>query len=58
MISFRRQGIFFNETVAWRILAPGVIAAAFAPLVHLAVLKMAPYVHGPTRLRPFRRIRP
>jgi hypothetical protein len=57
MICFRRQGIFFNETVAWRILAPGFIAAALAPFVHLTVIKAAPYVHGPTRLRPFRRIR-
>jgi hypothetical protein len=57
MISFRRQGIFFNETVAWRIFAPGFIAAAFAPLIQLAVIKLAPYVHGSTGLRPFRRIR-
>ena len=57
MISFRRQGFFFNEMVAWRILAPGVIAAAIAPFVHLGVVKISPYVHGPARLRPFRRIR-
>ncbi|HEY5741605.1 MAG TPA: hypothetical protein VIS99_03610 [Terrimicrobiaceae bacterium] len=57
MICFRREGIFFNETVAWRIFAPGLIAAFLAPLVHLAVIKVAPHVHGPTRLRPFRRIR-
>ncbi len=57
MICFRRQGVFFNETVAWRILAPGFIAAILAPLVHLTVVKAAPYVHGPMRLRPSRRIR-
>jgi len=37
MICFRRQGIVFNDLVAWRILAPGLIAAVIAPLVHLAV---------------------
>ena len=37
MICFRRQGIFFNEVVAWRIVAPGLFAAIFAPLVHLVV---------------------
>lgn len=37
MISFRRQGIVFNEVVAWRILAPGLFAAVAAPLVHLVV---------------------
>ena len=56
MICFRRQGIFFNETVAWRIIAPGFIAAALTPLVHLTVVRLSPYVHSPTRLRPFRRI--
>jgi hypothetical protein len=54
MICFRRQGIFFNETVAWRIVAPGLFAAVLAPLVHLAVVKIGPHVRGPTRLRPFR----
>ena len=37
MICFRREGIVFNELVAWRILAPGLIAAIFAPLLHLLV---------------------
>lgn len=39
MISFRRQGFVFNDLVAWRILAPGLIAAVFAPLVHLLVVQ-------------------
>lgn len=38
MISFRRQGLVFNEVVAWRILAPGLFAALAAPLVHLLVV--------------------
>ncbi|MEI6337304.1 MAG: hypothetical protein WCQ57_01820 [Verrucomicrobiota bacterium] len=37
MIGFRRQGIIFNDLVAWRILAPGLMAAVIAPLGHLAV---------------------
>jgi hypothetical protein len=53
MICFRRQGIFFNETVAWLIIAPGVIAAALAPLVHLTVVKLGPYVVGPARLQAY-----
>jgi len=39
MICFRRQGIVFNELVVWRILAPGLIAAVFAPLLHLLVVQ-------------------
>jgi hypothetical protein len=54
MICFRRQGIFFNETVAWLIIAPGVFAVMLAPLVHLAVIKLAPYVAAPTRLQTYR----
>jgi len=54
MICFRRQGIFFNETVAWRIAAPGLFAAVLAPLVHLTVVKLRPYVRGPRRLQPYR----
>jgi hypothetical protein len=54
MICFRREGIFFNETVAWRIVAPGLFAAVLAPLVHLSVVKLAPYIRGPTRLQPYR----
>jgi hypothetical protein len=54
MICFRRQGIYFNETVAWLILAPGLFAAVLAPLVHLAVVRLGPYVQGRTRLRAYR----
>ena len=39
MISFRREGFVFNELVAWRILAPGLIAALFAPIVHLIAVQ-------------------
>jgi hypothetical protein len=54
MICFRRQGIFFNETVAWRILAPGAFAALLSPLVHLVVVKLGPYIRGSRRLRAYR----
>jgi hypothetical protein len=54
MICFRRQGIFFNETVAWLIIAPGFFAALLAPLVHLTVIKLAPYVSAPLRLQSYR----
>lgn len=36
MICFRREGVVLNEMVFWRIIGPGLIAAAFAPLVYLA----------------------
>ena len=55
MICFRRQGIVFNETVVWRILAPGLIAAVFAPLVHLLVVQ---YHHFFPDLSPTSRFRP
>ena len=35
MISFRRSGFEFHDTILWLILAPGVMAALFAPLIHL-----------------------
>jgi len=35
MICFRREAFVFNETVFWRIVGPGLLAAIFAPLVHL-----------------------
>jgi hypothetical protein len=54
MICFRRQGIFFNQTVAWLIVTPGLFAAALSPLVHLTVTKLAPYVGGPPRLQAYR----
>jgi hypothetical protein len=54
MICFRRQGIYFNETVAWLILVPGLFAAVLAPLVHLTVVRLAPYVNGRTPLRAYR----
>ena len=43
MISFQ-AGIFFNETVLAN--PPGFIAAAFAPLVQLAVIKLGPMCTG------------
>jgi cell shape-determining protein MreD len=39
MISFRREGLILNELVAWRILAPGLVAAVLAPFVHLLVVQ-------------------
>lgn len=45
MICFRREGFVFNEIVAWRILGPGLIAAALSPLLLLAA-------HGLSRFYP------
>ncbi len=44
MISFRREGLVFNELVVWRILAPGVIAALLAPILHAAVATAAQWL--------------
>lgn len=41
MISVRREGFFFNMDVAWRIIAPGVFAGLYAPIIHLAVASSA-----------------
>lgn len=54
MISFRREGFVFNELVVWRILAPGLIAALFAPLVHLVAVQAGNFIPG---LSPSRRYR-
>jgi hypothetical protein len=46
MISFRREGFVFNELVVWRILTPGLIAALFAPLVHLIAVQGGHFIPG------------
>lgn len=46
MISFRREGFVFNEIVVWLILAPGLIAALFAPLVHLIAVQAGHFIPG------------
>ena len=37
MISLRREGFVFDEAILWRLLAPGLLAGLFAPLLHAAV---------------------
>jgi hypothetical protein len=37
LISLRRQGFEFDPAVLWRVLAPGCIAAIFAPILYAAV---------------------
>lgn len=37
MITMRRETFVFEQAVLWRILAPGMIAALLAPLLHLAI---------------------
>lgn len=46
MISLRREGFFFSEQVVWLILAPGLIAALFAPLVHLVAVQGSHFIPG------------
>lgn len=52
MITVRREGIVFDDAVVWRILAPGILAALFAPLVHLVVLPFEQFFprEAPSRL--------
>ncbi len=54
MISFRREGFVFNELVVWRILAPGLIAALFAPLVHLIAVQAGHLIPGLSSSRRYR----
>jgi hypothetical protein len=44
MITLRREGFFFNELVAWRILGPGLMAAVLSPLLHLLVVQAGQFL--------------
>jgi len=54
MISFRREGLVFNEIVVWRILGPGLVAAVFAPLVHLIATWSSHFVPQAGLIRAYR----
>lgn len=41
MISLRREGFVFDEAIVWRILAPGLLATLFAPLLPVFVRPFA-----------------
>jgi hypothetical protein len=41
MISVRREGFVFEMAVIWRILAPGLLAGLFVPLLHAVVRPFA-----------------
>lgn len=41
MISLRREGLVFDEAMLWRVLAPGLLAGLFAPLLHAVVRPFA-----------------
>jgi len=41
MISLRREGFVFDEAILWRILAPGLLAALFSPLLPFIVRPFA-----------------
>jgi hypothetical protein len=54
MISFRREGFVFEEAVLWRVLAPGLLAALFVPLLHAAVSLFSVFIpedYSPGRSR-------
>jgi len=54
MISLRREGFVFEEAVAWRILAPGALAALFSPLLYLAIEWMNRFLPSePKRVRGY-----
>lgn len=55
MITFRREGIYFGEVTAWRILAPGVMALLLSPLVPLIGWLAAPWMAGSPGMMPKRR---
>lgn len=46
MISVRREGFVFEEAVLWRIVAPGLLAAALAPLLHFIVSSFSLLIPG------------
>jgi hypothetical protein len=44
MVSLRREGVVFNEMVVWRIVGPGLFAAALSPLLHLIVVQASQFL--------------
>lgn len=44
MITFRREGLIFNEIVVWRVLGSGLVAAALSPLLHLIVVQAGQFL--------------
>lgn len=54
MITFRREGFVFNEIILWKILGPGLIAAIFAPLVHLIATAGTYFIPTTGFARPYR----
>lgn len=41
MITLRREELIFDQAVIWRVLAPGLLAALFAPLLHAMIRPFA-----------------
>ncbi|MCK9589124.1 MAG: hypothetical protein WC076_02260 [Terrimicrobiaceae bacterium] len=41
MISLRREEFVFDEAILWRLLAPGLLAGLFVPILHAAVKPFA-----------------
>lgn len=46
MISLRREGFVFEESVVWRIIAPGLLAAIFVPILHMAARAVRPLFYS------------
>ncbi len=54
MISLRRESFYFDQAVLWRILAPGLLAGLFAPLLHVIVRPFATLIpENPWRSRAY-----
>ena len=51
MLSFRREGFFFNEAAAWRIFGSGLMAGLMAPFIHLAAMGMGALSGGDSARR-------
>lgn len=49
MISFRRPGFIINDVAAWRMIAPGLVAALLAPFLHVAVVQCGHFFPEITR---------
>ncbi len=41
MISLRRETFVFDEAVIWRVIAPGLLAALFSPILHALIRPFA-----------------
>ena len=51
MISFRREGFYFSEVAAWRIIGSGLLAGLIAPFIHVLTWLASEFLTATPRRR-------